>query len=66
MTPPEADVQQVEDIVTADAMAKPGSLLRGEGVAFERTLRMRRQLGDILELAARRRSVEAARPPEEA
>ena len=47
--------RQAVGIVTGRAaMEKEGSRLRAEGVAYERTLQMRRRLGDFFERAAKR------------
>ena len=48
-------IQQAVGIVTGRAdMEKKGSRLRAEGLAHEKTLLMRRKLGDFFERAAKR------------
>ena len=48
-------VQQAVGIVTGNAeLEREGSRRRAEGVAHERTLAMRRKLGDFFERAAKR------------
>ena len=48
-------VKQAIGIVTgSEAMEKEGSRERAEGVARERTLQMRRMLGDFFERAAKK------------
>jgi len=48
-------VQQAVGIVTGNAeLEREGSRRRAEGVARERTLQMRRKLGDFFERAAKR------------
>jgi len=48
-------LQQVVGIVTGNAeLERAGSRRRAEGVAYEKTLQMRRKLGDFFERAAKR------------
>jgi uncharacterized protein YjbJ (UPF0337 family) len=48
-------IQQAVGIVTGNAeLEREGSRRRAEGVAYERTLQMRRKLGDFFERAAKR------------
>jgi len=48
-------LQQVVGIVTGNAeLEREGSRRRAEGVAYEKTLQMRRKLGDFFERAAKR------------
>jgi uncharacterized protein YjbJ (UPF0337 family) len=48
-------IQQAVGIVTGNAeLERDGSRRRAEGVAHERTLQMRRKLGDFFERAAKR------------
>ena len=50
-----ARLRQVVGIVTGNAeMEREGSRRRAESVAYERTLQMRRKLGDFFERAAKR------------
>ena len=48
-------LQQVVGIMTGNAeLEREGSRRRAEGVAYEKTLQMRRKLGDFFERAAKR------------
>ena len=48
-------LQQAVGIVTGNAeLEREGSRRRAEGVAYEKTLQMRRKLGDLFERAAKR------------